>query len=59
MNFFVIILLWQHILYLCTLFLVQGGNWSPLAFLHEKQRAQIQDMLPQQYYNEKVHIFNT
>ena len=26
MNFFVIILLWQHILYLCTLFLVQGGN---------------------------------
>ena len=43
MNFFVIILLWQDILYLCTLFLVQGGN----------------DMLPQQYYNEKVHIFNT
>ena len=32
---------------------------SPLASLHEKQRAQIQEMLPQQYYNEKVHIFNT
>ena len=27
MNFFFIILLWQHILYLCTLFLVQGGKW--------------------------------
>ena len=26
MNFFVIVLLWQHILYLCTLFLVQGGK---------------------------------
>ena len=26
MNFFVIILLWQHILYLCTLFLVHGGK---------------------------------
>ena len=25
----------------------------------EKQRTQIQDMLPQQYYNEKVRIFNT
>ena len=52
MNFFVIILLWQHI---CTLFLVQGGK-SWLASLHEKQRTQIQDMLPHQYYNEKVHI---
>ena len=31
---------------------------SPLASLHEKQRTQIQDMLPQQYCNEKVHIFN-
>ena len=30
-----------------------------LAFLHEKQRTQIQDMLPQQYYNDKFHIFNT
>jgi len=30
----------------------------PLASLHEKQRTQIQDMLPQQYYNEKIHIFN-
>ena len=30
MNFFVIILLWQHILYLCTLFLVQGGKWTCL-----------------------------
>ena len=28
MNFFVIILLWQHILYLCTLFVVQGGKWT-------------------------------
>ena len=27
--------------------------------LYEKQRTQIQDMLPQQYYNEKVRIFNT
>ena len=55
MNIFVLILLWQHILHLCTLFLVQGGKWtaSPLASLHEKQRTQIQDMLPQQYYNEK------
>ena len=26
---------------------------SPLASLQEKQRTQIQDMLPQQYYNEK------
>ena len=26
MNFFFIILLWQHILYLCTLFLVQEGK---------------------------------
>ena len=32
---------------------------SPLASLHEKQRTQIQDMLLQQYYNEKVHIFDT
>ena len=56
MNFFVLILLWQHILYLCTLFLVQIMEIqyeSPLASLHEKQRTQIQDMLPQQYYNEK------
>jgi len=28
MNFFVIMLLWQHILYLCTLFLVLGGKWT-------------------------------
>jgi len=26
MKFFIIILLWQRILYLCTLFLVQGGK---------------------------------
>ena len=26
MNFFFMILLWQHILYLCTLFVVQGGK---------------------------------
>jgi len=26
MNKFVLILLWQHILHLCTLFLVQGGK---------------------------------
>ena len=50
MNFFVIILLWQHIL----LFLVQGGK----ATMHEKQRIQRQDMLPQQYYNE-TFIFLT
>ena len=28
MNFFIIILLWQRILYLSTLFLVQGGKWT-------------------------------
>ena len=28
-----------------------------LASLHEKQRTQIQDMLPQQYYNEKSSYF--
>ena len=33
--------------------------FKTLASLHEKQRTQIQDMLPQQYYNEKVHVFNT
>ena len=32
---------------------------SGLASLHEKQRTQIQDKLPQQYYKEKVHIFKT
>jgi hypothetical protein len=48
-------MLWQRI----VLFVVQGGKWTPLASLHEKQRTQIQDMLPQQYYNGKVHIFNT
>ena len=53
MKFFVIILLWQHSLYLCTLFLVQGGKWT----LHEKQRTQIEDMLPQQYYNDKSSYF--
>ena len=31
-------------------------DYSPLASQHEKQRTQTQDMLPQQYYNEKVHI---
>ena len=31
-------------------------DFSPLASLHEKQRTQIQDKLPQQYYNEKVLI---
>ena len=34
-------------------------NVGGLASLHEKQRTQIQDMLPQQYYNEKVYIFDT
>ena len=29
-ELFVITLLWQHILYLCTLFLVQGGKWTPV-----------------------------
>ena len=33
-----------------------GRQVGPLASLHEIQRTQIQDMLPQQYYNEKVHI---
>ena len=33
--------------------------YALIASLHEKQRTKIQDMLPQQYYNEKVHIFNT
>ena len=32
---------------------------AALASLHEKQRTQIQDMLPQQYYNEKSSYFNT
>ena len=32
MNFFFIILLWQHIMYLCTLFLVQGGKWTLLRY---------------------------
>ena len=40
-----------------TLFLVQGGKWTPLGSLHEKQRTQIQDMLPQQHYNEKSSYF--
>ena len=40
-------------IYCCTVHRVDS-----LASLHEKQRTQIQDMLPQQYYNEKVHIFN-
>jgi len=35
-------MLWQHIMYLCALFLVQGGKWT----LHHKQRTQIHDMLP-------------
>ena len=50
MNIFVLILLWQHILFLFTLFLVQGGKWTPCT------RNNVHDMLPQQYYNEKVHI---
>jgi len=54
-NFFVIILLWQHILYLCTLFLVHGRQVD----LPPCTRNNVQDMLPQQYYNEKVNIFNT
>ena len=35
------------------------NHFFPIASLHETQRTQIQYMLPQQYYNEKVHIFNT
>jgi hypothetical protein len=35
-----------------------GRQVDSLASLHEKQRTQIHDMLPQQYYKEKVHIFN-
>ena len=34
MNFFVIILLWQHILYLFTLFLVQGGKWTAVIYVN-------------------------
>ena len=45
-----IILLWQHIL-----FLVQGGKCLP-ARETTYTNTQIQYMLPQQYYNEKVHI---
>ena len=55
MNFFVIILLWQHILYVVS----RAGRHlqEASASLHEKQRTQIQDMLPQQYYNEKSSYF--
>ena len=35
-----------------------GRQVSPLAPLHEKQRTQVHDMLPQQYYNE-IFIFLT
>jgi len=58
MNCFVIILLWQHIQCIC-LRCLSCREASGLASLHDKQRTKIQDMLPQQYYNEKVHIFNT
>jgi len=39
--------------------LSSGKTRYPLysASLHEKQRTQIQDMLPQQYYNEKSSYF--
>ena len=71
MNFFFITLLWQHILYLCTLFLVQGGKCTGYSFTEisvttilrfvkpqrgQISRTQIQDMLPQQCYKDKVHI---
>ena len=62
MNFFVTILLWQHIMYLFTSFLVQGGKWTHLesTCLHARETTYTNnDMLAQQYYNEKVHIFNT
>ena len=41
-NFFVIVLLWQHIRYMCTLFLVQGGKWTASLcqstyYLHQKK----------------------
>ena len=36
---------------------MQGGKWT-LASLHQKQRTQRQDMLPQQYYNE-IFIYLT
>ena len=39
--------------YLLFVYVVSRAIASPLASLHEKQRTQIQDMLPQQYYNEK------
>ena len=54
--------IWKVNIRLCnvlTLYLCTQTIASPLASLHEKQRTQIQDMLSQQYYNEKVHIFNT
>ena len=51
---------WVHLYTACYKHTASGlAIASPLASLHEKQRTQIQDMLPQQYYNEKVHIFNT
>ena len=55
MNFSIIIL-FGSISCICARCFSCG---EALASLDEKQRTQIQDMLPQQYYNEKVHIFNT
>ena len=58
MNFFrynIVVATYPVFVYVVSLAGRQGG---PLAYLHEKQRTQIEDMLPQQYYNEKVHIFN-
>ena len=61
-NFLIV---WETIRYLIRALLhkiflkIFCGKYMALASLHEKQRTQIQDMLPQQYYNEKVHIFNT
>ena len=43
-------------LYCCTVHLVDSIIIT-LASLHEKQRTQIQDMLPQQYYKEKVILY--
>ena len=39
MNFYFIILLWQDILYLCTLFLVQGGKWTGYSYAIETCRS--------------------
>ena len=55
MNLFVIILLWQHILYLCTLFLVQGGKWT-LTLNYNAVGAKLRDIYQQQ--NARAQMFD-